>query len=233
MISGDRTEIQRAHIIPVKKGDWFLRNKMTMYCLEGPAKGIDDQLNKLTLRSDIHWIWDRSRFAIVPKHDTAGMACLTSHWLTQMPDMIDQYQNRATLIPQSHCRGEILFARFALQILDQVSPFFPKTMKRRIRISSLKGGFDIKDLARPDIPAFQPKSRSQSPKKRQLPQDSTDVEEQDRSFIGGECELSFGSSISSAGHDSASTPDDISYESPRGRKRRRSDELQDDGCFLF
>ncbi|KAF4547053.1 Hypothetical protein D9617_64g101360 [Elsinoe fawcettii] len=171
MITGHQTEIQIAHVVPSLKADWFTRNAMGRYCADydtSGRQGLNDRYNTLRLRSDIHQVWDRSRFALVPKRDTEGKVHLVSHVLGTLPDFLDEYHNRATIIPQSHCRSAMLFARFALQILVGILPFFPHTVKRVVKIRLADGSFRVQNLDRFAIPAFQPRSRTPSPRKKRF-----------------------------------------------------------------
>ncbi|KAG8630656.1 hypothetical protein KVT40_002275 [Elsinoe batatas] len=237
MVTGHQTEIQVAHVVPSVKADWFTRNAMGRFCADydtSGRQGLNDRLNTLRLRSDIHQVWDRSKFALVPKRDDRGKVRLVSHVLGTLPDFLSDYHNRATIIPQSHCSSAMLFARFALQILAGVLPFFPLTVQRAVKIRSVDGSFRVQNLDRFAIPAFRPRSRTPSPRKKRFasPPDETSAMDE---ILGSDAE-----SESHAGSLNDSVVDESKEESIlvtegycddagfktftlRGRKRQRSD----------
>ncbi|KAI0535596.1 hypothetical protein GGR58DRAFT_438614 [Xylaria digitata] len=60
------TEI--AHLVPTQAMGWFEANMMQRYCRHSVrVNPIDDDANMLTLRRDIHFIFDQRQLAIVPK----------------------------------------------------------------------------------------------------------------------------------------------------------------------
>lgn len=238
MITGQRTECQVAHMIPRVQLGWSARNAMSRYCsiTGGSSQAIYDTFNVISLRSDIHKVWDRSHFSLVAKIDEQGKTRLVVHMLRIIPDIGKHHHNRAALIPRSHCRAELLFARFALQVLSGMRDFFLDNTKREVLIRTDGGASVKKSLGLFDIPAFQPRSRTPSPQKRSRAQ--LEALEQDHPD-GAESIFDNPDALDMSPAASDSSQADNYFDSgfafwdkeaevssreapPRGRKRRRS-----------
>ncbi|KAK7217687.1 hypothetical protein V2G26_005690 [Clonostachys chloroleuca] len=174
---------------------------------------IDDPSNLITLRRDLHHLFDTRRFTFVPKRDVANkVRCLTLHVFS--PDdnneLIPLYHNRSPA-PLLGISIEDAFARFAWTISsDQTVRFFKGMAEYAVLLFDPKTD-EIKEAklraleVRTQVKIFDafPKSRSASPKKRQRDPSAQDdefwvVEEEDDASISS------------------------SWEPPRGRRRKRS-----------
>ncbi|KAI0479703.1 hypothetical protein F4859DRAFT_477027 [Xylaria cf. heliscus] len=128
-ITGDVPETEAAHLIPAEAIDWFKANDMQQYCRNQagqPASPIEDQSNILFLRKDLHSLFNRRRFSIVPRNYQLTPTSTTSPAQPGSPVVYfllpdghsDLYQNHP-LQPFSvrDVAPEFLFARFAWDII--------------------------------------------------------------------------------------------------------------------
>jgi hypothetical protein len=63
---------QDAHVIPEEEKLWFASNEIGQYGMLSTRSGdtvADTIPNILRLRSDAHYLWDKSKFTIVPRKD--------------------------------------------------------------------------------------------------------------------------------------------------------------------
>ncbi|ROV96038.1 hypothetical protein VPNG_09130 [Cytospora leucostoma] len=69
IISGYRAGIEIAHIVHSKLGAWFTENEMSQYNTPSPLQTaqIDQPSNKVSIRADLHALWDSGYLTIVPK----------------------------------------------------------------------------------------------------------------------------------------------------------------------
>ena len=158
---------------------------------------VDNSVNGLLLRSDIHTIFDQKRFVIVPKNDS-----LVVHIVAPGPtsELIRLYHN-VELQPLSGMSIECFLARFAWTVFVQVMDFVLQEQERLLVIYEdgkiVSKVYSGKECTKEFGP--QPKSRSQSPRKRQrdgsaYTEPAVDLDELDTGF----------------------------YEEDRGRRRKRS-----------
>lgn len=130
------------------------------------SEAVDDARNALLLRSDVHTIFDQKRFAIVPKsaalivHITAPGSSL---------ELTSLYHN-VSLQPLAGVAIQYLFARFAWTVFPQSINFVQQGLKRSLCIHVGDGETSIKEFSGEQcrqLFSSAPKSRSQSPRKRQ------------------------------------------------------------------
>ncbi|TKX18270.1 hypothetical protein C1H76_9538 [Elsinoe australis] len=168
-LTGSSMISQNAHIVPKEFDSWFQNERLTQYCSDMNTFGFestDDKTNMLRLRDDLHRAWDTNRFAIVPKSSASSMVAWRIQALDSQVDLVSDFHNRATYIPYRAHIAKFLLARFAIQILKRAAPFFRPDKERLV----VRRGLQVPtSLSRADIPELQPKSRSQSPRKRKSP----------------------------------------------------------------
>ncbi|KAI1184606.1 hypothetical protein F5B17DRAFT_72372 [Nemania serpens] len=200
-ITGSRVAPEAAHLVSVEAQGWFEHNQMERYCRGESrpiAQNIDDDSNMISLRRDLHFLFDQRRFSVVPKRPTPQNAkrqqenvgdphpLLFVHVL--LPDSSDElcalYHNRS-LQPVSglDVRPEFLFARFAWsRFCDEHCTFSrgPQSLKVSV-LDPVTYKRHEKDLERTDllrmVHVFSrvARNKSVSPKKRK--NESADDEE--------------------------------------------------------
>jgi hypothetical protein len=175
--------MQCAHLCPRQEIDWFEANGMNSYNLDGslPQELItNDSSNALTLRSDLHYAFDRCSFVFVPKpifspstaSPTASRPFVT-HVLEQANEIGPLYHN-GTLLPVRGVRTEFLLVRFAWAIFRYVKPFLSHKVERVLLLvkdeavkPEIVSGDECRFLASNQQRASN--SRSSSPRKRRAP----------------------------------------------------------------
>ncbi|KAI0153281.1 hypothetical protein GGR57DRAFT_150486 [Xylariaceae sp. FL1272] len=126
---------EAAHIIPYAEHEWFQSNDMVQYCrLSETMPPIDDEANLITLRADIHTLFDQHRFVLLPKTESPGNdrsilsvpPSLVLHTILPRGSReLSQFYHNRLAQPIAGIAAEFLFARFALAILrDEVYSFF-------------------------------------------------------------------------------------------------------------
>lgn len=159
---------EHAHLVPRSEERWFSQNGMFRYTNQQRpgSEPVDDAQNALLLRSDIHTIFDQKRFAIVPKssalvvHITAPGSSL---------ELISLYHN-VSLQSLVGVAVQYLLARFAWTVFAQSINFVQQGLKRSLYIHVGEDEMDIKEFSGEQCRQLfspGPKSRSQSPRKRQ------------------------------------------------------------------
>ncbi|KAF1958577.1 hypothetical protein CC80DRAFT_441077 [Byssothecium circinans] len=159
---------EHAHLVPRSEERWFSENGMFRYTNQQcpGSEPVDDAQNAMLLRSDVHTIFDQKRFAVVPKssvllvHITAPGSSLE---LTKL------YHN-VSLQPLVGVAIQYLLARFAWTIFAQSINFIQQGLKRSLCIHVGDGETSIRDFSGEQcrqLFSSGPKSRSQSPRKRQ------------------------------------------------------------------
>jgi hypothetical protein len=139
---------------------------------------IDDMSNLITLRRDIHFLFDSRRFTFVPKQN-AKTCCLVLHVLSLDTDFINSelvptYHNRSPA-PLTGISIQHLFARFAWSLFSEpIMPFFKGMVEYRVLLfdpetaetkeAKLRATDIRSNLTIFDAPS---RSRSVSPRKRQ------------------------------------------------------------------
>jgi HNH endonuclease len=148
-ISAFRDGIERAHLCPKSEKDWFNINNMQSYNstmgLSGKA-WIDDRANSISLRSDIHGIFDAGVFAIVRKNNNWVV-----HFLNFTNELGSMYHNRAVDIHEG-VSPHFLLARFAWAIFRFATGLFGTSETRLVRLRAPNEPGRIHDR---DIPGIE------------------------------------------------------------------------------
>lgn len=146
------------------------------YCNETAAlQPIDDLRNAITLRRDLHYLFDARRFALTVKRDKSGRSGLIIHVLDcqSNDELLDLYHNRC-LQPICGIAPELIFARLAWTIFNsQAFPLFDGMAKMAVRVFVPNTGktedchlFQQEIRGKQNL--FGHRSRSTSPQKRTL-----------------------------------------------------------------
>jgi hypothetical protein len=166
------------------------------------SEPVDDAQNAILLRSDVHTIFDQKRFAVIPKSSTL-VVHITAPGSSL--ELINLYHN-VSLQPLVGVAIHYILARFAWTIFAQSINFIQQGLKRSLCIYIGDGETSIKDFSGEQCRQLftsGPKSRSQSPRKRQCdtfvapPEDEEGNEEhirgrtRRRSFYSSSQESSF------------------------------------------
>ncbi|KAK5658992.1 hypothetical protein OQA88_1078 [Cercophora sp. LCS_1] len=113
-ITDSRWAVERAHLVPLTVQGWWDRERLRRYVIidRFSQRPIDANNNAISLRSDIHTVFDDKNFAIVPKRDQGGLSPVV-HVVNPISDgyFHRHYHNRQML--PLWCSVECLFARFA------------------------------------------------------------------------------------------------------------------------
>ncbi|KAI1149838.1 hypothetical protein F4825DRAFT_429013 [Nemania diffusa] len=195
-ITGFFEATEAAHLVPREAAAWFEANNMERYCrVPNRTDPIDDDANMMLIRRDLHSMFDRQRFALVPK---SQHPCPIVHVLIPggFGELQALYHNRP-LQPSPTSSGvcsEFLFARFAWAIFsDEIYRFLKlrsllyyvlsldiKTGKRNIR--EMKA-----DAVQLHIFPSTTRNRSVSPQKRKrsTPEEADDDTSDDDYVSGG------------------------------------------------
>jgi hypothetical protein len=170
VISGQTDCAERAHLCPRSEVDWFDKNGMAQYNMNGQLVRdavIDDITNAIALRSDLHSIFDSAKFVIVPKQDA-----WVAHFTHLTNDLGKLYHNTAMAIDKE-VSSNCLLVRFAWAIFPLVSKFLMAGAARQVRTRVVQDGelTEVMEM----ITAEQAKakfaagrSRSTSPRKRKV-----------------------------------------------------------------
>ena len=173
-VTGYQEGCEVAHLVPREKGTWFVNNNMTLYssAVTSPVGAVDDALNALLLRSDLHRFFDRRRFTFVPK---GSKSRLVVHQMLPSPsrEMHHLYHNRATQPETCGIAPQFLLARFAWTVLcDENYAFLKGPQRYAVTLwNPDKGEVSVKTMGWKDITAASQifsspaKTRSVSPRK--------------------------------------------------------------------
>ncbi|KAM0272853.1 hypothetical protein ACHAQH_008567 [Verticillium albo-atrum] len=174
-ISRYASALEVAHFVPVADEKWFASNKMDKYVKSGSeTQPTEDPTNLLTLRRDLHYLFDTRRFTFVPKQAAAGReASLALHVFSpdDNPDLIPLYHDRSPA-PLSGISIEHVFARFAWTVFsDKTLRFFKGVAEYAVLLFDPQAGKRIETKLRsPEVrmalKIFGSSSRTPSPKKR-------------------------------------------------------------------
>ena len=148
-----KTCIQACHLCPHDEGEWFLQNDMDRYnCEQSDCFDycVDDSVNGITLRADLHSFFDACGFGLMPLliKSPFSEACSCDEWLAGLsPDLnitytvsnllatfLQLHYNHKTR-PMANVRSEFIYARLAYTILQMVAGLFEPR-----RIFPLKAG---------------------------------------------------------------------------------------------
>ncbi|EOD47903.1 hypothetical protein UCRNP2_5350 [Neofusicoccum parvum UCRNP2] len=171
-ISAHGEGVELAHLVPRSEDEWFHRNGMGQYISDpscAAASAIDDPANILLLRADIHYIFDRRRFVLVPRpHAVDDSSVPAVHVLAPSPELVALYHN-VPLQPLRGVAAEFLFARFAWSIFPYLQTFLSARADRRLVVPDVPNArlFTAAECTKLVYP--EPRSRSASPKKRSRP----------------------------------------------------------------
>ncbi|KAI0410357.1 hypothetical protein F5X98DRAFT_386192 [Xylaria grammica] len=194
-VTGLCVGLDKSHLIPVSQGDWFEQNSMdelsgrTTRSTSTSIK-LNDNMNQIHLRTDIHSHLDKSFLYIIPKPvppDYTPSDTLPAIYTYEPRDGADDKQpsvylavqvlrqdgkfelyqlyHNVALQPLHGFRAEYLFAAFALKIFS-CSYFFPKNLERKgLRIAT--GGGNLTHVEEiKTLPPAVPSERRRSPTKR-------------------------------------------------------------------
>ncbi|THY38487.1 hypothetical protein D6C98_10355 [Aureobasidium pullulans] len=176
VISGQRDCVERAHLCPRSEVDWFDKNGMAQYNMNGQLVRdavIDDITNAIALRSDLHTTFDAAKFVVVPKQDA-----WVAHFTHLTNDLGKLYYNTVVAIDKE-VSANCLLARFAWAIFPLVSKFLMAGAARQVRTRVVQDG-ELTEVTEM-ITAEQAKakfaggrSRSTSPRKRKVTDTTND-----------------------------------------------------------
>lgn len=212
--------LEIAHIVPAAQVGWWRNNNMALYARRPEASSETDcSENAILMRKDVHTLWDRHRFCIVPK---------SGRWVVHVLDnqasreLQDTYHN-LTLQPLRQVSRYYLFARLALAILSEKNAFIKLAIRpRRVVLVDDNSEKAVATLASQVCrdrfgPSSRSKSRSHSPQKRSRTAAGVD---EDDAFSNGGNHSRVGSR---SAWEAEQWGEDLSEEEQRGRplKRRR------------
>jgi hypothetical protein len=122
--------VEIAHIVPLAESEWWRRNRMALFARRPEVSSETNCVeNALLLREDVHTLWDRQKFCIVPK---AG------RWVAHVIDNattreLEETYHNIPLQPLLQVCPTYLLARFALCIFS-AKPVFIKLALRPRRV---------------------------------------------------------------------------------------------------
>ncbi|KAF2724602.1 hypothetical protein K431DRAFT_300911 [Polychaeton citri CBS 116435] len=228
-LTASRLMTEVAHMVPAAEKEWFARNRMDQYRrLNSTAErqGPDTDGNAILLRADVHALWDRRYFTLVPKF-AEGSWTMVAHTTERLSELHEKFHN----IPLQLLRDispQCLFARFAHDLFPSMINFLSEGRHRRLAVYNTDGSKDCNWYSPDDCQRFcegQGQGRSASPKrKRRDPDAVTETGITDR--IDSPCEEDTGGSGES--EDFKETPDREGWDDSCGYKRRlEQEELQE------
>lgn len=221
--------LEKAHLVPYTAQNWWDREELEQYLpypFRNPnihltifpryittdrfsMRNIDASDNVISLRSDIHTVFDNKTFAIVPKRDRGrGDLSLVVHIVNPIPDSYFNwhYHNRK-LLPLE-CSIECLFARFAWTIFSPgvLGAFLTRctTSRSLLVLDPSTGTATVESRSYEQVQAIlaASRSRSASPKKRVASEAADDHQPHDNDLY----------------HDDT---EDSGFVETRGRSRKR------------
>ncbi len=151
--------VEVAHLVPRAEGDWFSRNGMGRYTRNN---SIDAVTNAILLRADLHHVFDRKYFIIVPKAATpsADISILAHVLMTH--ELRVQFHNRR-LHPLSYASPSLLFARFVWSLFPNLDEFLRINPSARVRVYNVDQSEVLpqEELAKQEY-SFMKRSRSRA-----------------------------------------------------------------------
>ncbi|KXX76683.1 hypothetical protein MMYC01_206511 [Madurella mycetomatis] len=254
--------LEMAHLLPASEDDWWLSNQMQQYSPTQlfSSDPIDGPANLLTLRADLHRVFDERHFCFVPKvgkksggdgreadtghdGDTAErkLPQLVLHVFNSTPSgqLPNLWHNRAVHPIPGTVAVECLFARFAWTVLSPrvFDMFLPSTpVPRRLLLwSREKEEWETEEASPEMCRKMWKNARSRSPRKRSAPRSADAAEE-----LLAEDSLSlfdsgyFGTDTSeNDGCYNDELGPERQEEKPRGRSRKRRLSLEEQDCKDF
>ena len=196
--------LEMAHLLPASEGDWWFLNRMQQYSPTQlfSSDTIDGPANLLTLRADLHRVFDERHFCFMPKvgersggdereadigrdESTADRKPpqLVVHVFNSTPSgqLPNLWHNRAVHALPATVGVECLFARFAWTILSPhiFDTFLPSTpIPRHLLLWSREKGEWETEQASPELcTKIWKNARSRSPRKRSAPPSADAAEE--------------------------------------------------------
>ena len=208
--------LQTAHLCPRNQMEWFEANNMAEYCLNQTLyKGyvIDDIANAISLRQDIHTVFDDQKIAFVPRD---GVWKIHFFGVTNTLGRI--YHNCPT--QPLHADPAFILVRLAWTVFPFARQFFEGGPDRRVKVRARgeHGVWEEKILNKTQLEMKkehpQQRKQSQSPEKRSAPTSTNsegarrrtyswvlgDVEERERLY-GNEISQSISLGSPSSGDD--------------------------------
>ncbi|PMB64022.1 hypothetical protein BM221_010187 [Beauveria bassiana] len=235
--------LEMAHLLPAGEDDWWLSNHMQQYSPTQlfSSDPIDGPANLLTLRADLHCVFDERHFCLVPKDEEnagggSGDAGAGSYQATterkppqlvvhvfnstpsgQLPEL---WHNRAVHAIPATVAVECLFARFAWTVLSPrvFDMFLPSTpVPRRLLLWSCeKEKWETTEASPEMCRKMWKNARSRSPRKRSAPRSTGASEELLAKDSVGLIDSGY---FETDNYDSAFNPSKWQEEEPRGRSQ--------------
>ncbi|KAL2165833.1 hypothetical protein VTG60DRAFT_3738 [Thermothelomyces hinnuleus] len=201
VVSNYADGLEMAHLVPASEDDWWFSNEMQQYSTVQlySSNPIDGQANLLTLRADLHRVFDEGHFCFAPKvgdesgtnpgrHDDGAVAGSRSPQLTlhvfgstpsgQLPKL---WHNRALHPVPETVAVECLFARFAWTVYSPrvFDVFLPSTpVPRRLLLwNREEGEWEIEEASPEMCRKMWNNARSWSPRKRSAPRSADAADE--------------------------------------------------------
>ena len=157
--------LEVAHIVPAREEAWFDSNSMGNYTMDVNAKAsVGDGANMMLLRADVHSLYDKDKWTIVPK-DTS----LVFHLLSPSLELSRLYHN----VPlQDNLNGvsmEYLLAAFARAIFPSLVPFLRNGVRRWLIAADVDGAQEVREYRAAELDMLYrlPGTRTPTPKRQQ------------------------------------------------------------------
>ncbi|KAH8744081.1 hypothetical protein F5883DRAFT_591009 [Diaporthe sp. PMI_573] len=117
--------ITRAHIVPSANITWFQVNNMKRYEDEQHTmRFIHNTRNKITIRADLHNMWDAHMFAFVPKRGGQYIAHVLTAPTPGSREFAAKWHNRLIQRNAFECVAkQYIFAKFAQAVFMLLKPF--------------------------------------------------------------------------------------------------------------
>ncbi|KAA6406722.1 MAG: hypothetical protein FRX48_09445 [Lasallia pustulata] len=198
-LTGYGDALDTSHVVPDAEWEWFAWNNMMQYnCDQQLSSGVvNDTRNFISLRTDVHRIFDERGLMFVPKPvpsvetDTALRESpsidLVAHFLVPTATLQLLYHN-AIIHPISNICPEFFFARFAWSIFPFLSEFLMSQRPRQLitHIISDSGIPEVKEKlfsGKECVELAPGRSNRRSPTKRSRTQDM-DTNGEDWTILG-------------------------------------------------
>lgn len=125
-LSGCTYAINGAHLIPREEATWYRKNAMGIYA------DINDPVNIIPLRKDLHKCFNDRWFVIIPKPAPSGVHYVTHILSSEAAEIWPSYHNIEMHYLSNTNIKQFLFARFAWAIIQGVKPFITAGIQRKI-----------------------------------------------------------------------------------------------------
>lgn len=148
-LTRNTVSIEKCHVIPSSEGIWFDENEMERYDTYSGTRDWYTALNvnptnSITLRSDIHFLWDNRYLTLLPFKTpelSRDISPILVGWAWQSYDEVFTYHGVPILskaFVYENPQPEYLFVRFALPIFQNLKSFF--RLKSIHRLVQMKDG---------------------------------------------------------------------------------------------